>query len=87
MKNMQIQKIMLYKTVHDNSEINQTEGEEFDSIEDNVPEMKHKCDLCKYECEKEITLRKHKTTKHMNMNHKENNEDDQKTTKTKCTQL
>ena len=47
----------------------------------------HQCDWCKYECEKEITLKKHKKTKHMNMNIKEINGDGQKTTKTKCTQL
>ena len=43
--------------------------------------------MCKYECEKEITLRKNNNTKHMNMNNKENYGYNQKTTTTKWTRL
>ena len=87
MEKMQIHAVQI---CWDNSEINQTERDKInDSIEgeDNVPEKKHKCDVREYECENEITSRKHKSTKHMNVNHKKNYGDDQKTTKTKCTQL
>ena len=81
MEKMQIHAVQI---CWDNSEINQTERDKInDSIEgeDNVPEKKHKCDVCEYECEKEITWMKHNNTKHMNVNHKENNGDGQKTTK------
>ena len=35
--------------------------------------VQYKCDVCEYQSEKEITLNKHKNTKHLNLNKKKRN--------------
>ena len=87
---MQIQINTLCKIVQDDGEIKQTKKDKINEsteVEDDLPLKKHQCDVCGYLCEKEITLKKHKNTKHVNVNHKEKDEDGQVTTQTKCTQL
>ena len=63
MEQMQPQMNMMYKIVQDNSEINQTEKDKKNysiEVEDNVPEKKHMCDACGYECE----TQEHKANEH-----------------------
>ena len=48
---------------------------------------KHQCDVCDYECEKEITLKKHKNTKHIDVNNRNGDKDCQVTTTIKSTHL
>ena len=76
----------LYQIVQDDREIKQTKRDKINEsieLEEYVPVKKQQCNVCKYECEKEIPLKKHKNTKHMNVNQKERDGDDQVTTKTK----
>ena len=45
------------------------------------------CDVCKYKCEKVMTLTKHKNTKHMNSSQTKTDGEDQVTTKGQSTPL
>ena len=87
---LQIQMNTLNKIVQDKKETQQTETENINesmTVEVDGPKKKHQCDVCDYECEKEITLKKHKNTKHIDANNRSGDKDCQVTTTIKSTHL
>ena len=55
------------KKVYVSEEINPTERDkvnEPDKLQMEISQTNHECDMCDYQCEKEITMKKHRSTKH-----------------------